>query len=117
MVMTNLGDILKAADADARERAEGQAFCETALAYLRPCGKWVRREDLATATGLKVRELRLAGEYSGGALIFGQNGLKASECATRDELEACAAALDSQARKNKLRAADIRGYLHKGVTR
>jgi hypothetical protein len=112
--MKDLYDILGFADADARERAEGEAMCARLLPDMRMAGTWLTRETLAHMAGVTVRDVRLAGEYSRGAIIFGQRGVRASEQATRDELQACADALDSQAAKMKRRAADVRAYLHAG---
>jgi hypothetical protein len=112
--MKDLYDILGFADAEARAREEGEAMCARLLPDLRMAGGWITREALAVRAGVTVRDVRLAGEYSRGAIIFGQKGVRASEQATRDELQACADALDSQAAKMKRRAADVRGYLHAG---
>lgn len=106
----DLGSLLTAADAEARERAEGEAMAAQILPWLRLAGDWITREDLAKRAGVTIRDVRLAGEWSHGSIIFGQRGLRANEAATEDEREACAAALDSQASKNRRRAADVRGY-------
>jgi hypothetical protein len=110
----DLGSLLDAADLQARERAEGEALAARLLPDLRMAGTWLTRETLAHMAGVTVRDVRLAGEYSHGAIIFGQRGVRAAEQATRDELQACADALDSQAAKMKRRAADVRAYLHSG---
>jgi len=112
--MHDLADILKEADADARDRVEGERLCSEVLPWLKMSGKWITREDLAKQSGLSAREIRQAGEYSRGAIIFGQAGIRSAESATRDELQACADALQSQADKNRRRAADVRAYLHSG---
>jgi hypothetical protein len=112
--MKDLYDLLEEAEEDARAREEGEAMCARLLPDLRMAGGWITREALAVRAGVTVRDVRLAGEYSRGAIIFGQRGVRASEQATRDELQACADALDSQAAKMKRRAADVRHYLHSG---
>lgn len=111
---SDLWDLVREADENAAEREKGEALAARVVGWLEVEGGWRKREVVAAALGISVRDARLAGEYSGGAVVFGPLGMRSSRQATRDELEACARRLDAQAATNKRRAADVRGYLHRG---
>ena len=59
-------------------------------------GGWMTRADLA-AHGLAPRLCRLARQHSGGAIIAGQRGYRATACATVEEIHEAANALRGQA--------------------
>ena len=97
--MTDIADILKAADADAAKRAKGEEMATAMLAWLRLDGGWLTRAQLQERMGLESsRMLSLGREFSGGRIIYGQRGFRASEHATRDELQGCANQVRAQVR-------------------
>ena len=59
-------------------------------------GGWMTRADLA-GHGLAPRLCRLARQHSGGAIIAGQRGYRATACATVEEIHEAANALRGQA--------------------
>ena len=66
------------------------------LDILSASGEWMTRADLA-AHGLSPRLCRLARQHSGGAIIAGQRGYRATSCATLEELHEAATVLRGQA--------------------
>jgi hypothetical protein len=77
------------------KRAQQRRLAARMLRVLNRATGWLTRADLH-AHGLSSRECRAARQHSAGHIIFGQQGYKASRKATLGELDACAAALQSQ---------------------
>ena len=74
----------------------GATCAKQMLAILSERGVWMTRADLA-AHGLAPRLCRLARQHSGGAIIAGQRGYRATSSATVEEIHAAASALRGQA--------------------
>jgi hypothetical protein len=111
-----LGDLLKAADAEAVKRAKGEEMAEHMLAWLRLGGGWLTRADMQAKMGLdSSRLLSLGREFSGGRIIYGQRGFRASENATIDELQACANQVRAQIRAEQAYCASVEQYLRSKV--
>ena len=77
-------------------RDYGNVLAKELLAILSERGVWMTRADLA-AHGLAPRLCRLARQHSGGAIIAGQRGYRATSSATVEEIHAAASALRGQA--------------------
>ena len=113
--MTDIADILKAADADAAKRAKGEEVAERMLSVLIADGGWLTRAQLVERMWqTETREISLGREFSGGRIIYGQRGLKASQCATRDELQGCANQVRAQVRAEQAYCIAVEQYLHRG---
>ena len=113
--MTDLADILKITDADAAKRAKGEEMAGHMLAWLRMDGGWLTRAQLQEKMELESsRLLSLGREFSGGRIIYGQRGFRASETATRDELQACANQVRAQVRAEQAYCIAVEQFLHLG---
>ena len=112
--MKDLSSLLDEVDSEEHNRIRGEALAQAMFPVLRAHGGWMPREDLAKACQVSVREIRLGREHSGGAIIFGQNGLRASETATVEEVQHCVNIYRSQARAMTLQAIRVDQFLHRG---
>ena len=77
-------------------RDYGNVLAKELLDILTAHGGWMTRADLA-AHGLAPRLCRLARQHSGGAIIAGQRGYRATSSATVEEIHVAASALRGQA--------------------
>ncbi|HRV31552.1 MAG TPA: hypothetical protein P5169_07550 [Kiritimatiellia bacterium] len=67
--------------------------------YLYTQGGWRTRRDISAALGWKDHaRIRHAAEATGGAVIFGQRGMRHVRNASKDEFERCLKVLNSQVR-------------------
>lgn len=76
------------------------------LDLLRVNGGWLTRRQLK-ACGYTDRDCRAHRQALAGAVIFGQLGFKATDCATLEEIHACANTLGSQAEEMQRERADL----------
>lgn len=70
------------------------------------------RKVLKTKYNLTDRECRLARQFSGGRILSGQRGYKATEFATLDEIKTAAGALERQARVMMSSASELGSVMH-----
>jgi hypothetical protein len=63
---------------------------------LRMNGGWMYVGEVASSGGIKEREVQLARQFSGGAIIFGQKGIRLYDTATPEEVRRCCASARSQ---------------------
>lgn len=80
-------------------------------------GAWATARNLALATGLDDRELRIIAEHHEGEFITGNGGYKLAALATAEEIAACADRLLSQGKKMIRRAIRIRRAAHERLHR
>lgn len=73
---------------------------------------WQTREQLCKALAWTDRRLRDAAEHSGGAIIFGQQGMRHGFHSSAAEKLACINTLRSQAAKMTARATEIEHQHH-----
>jgi hypothetical protein len=83
--------------------AQGPIIAEEVHQYLVQRGDWATRSHLRQIFNYSPREVRLAGEYSRGRILSGNRGLKAIECATKEDYQETSGRLLAQINNNLAR--------------
>lgn len=94
-----------------RRMANSKAYTVAKLTAAISRGHWYTRAELVRS-GLTEREIRYARQHSQGAIIFGQRGYRLTDDATLDEIHACIATLESQAKEMMDAAVQLRRKAH-----
>jgi hypothetical protein len=81
--------------------------------FLEMTPRWVSADELADALGHNIRVIRFIANQSGGRIISGNYGYKATINASSDEIETCVNRLSHQAEEMHKRSIDILTFVTK----
>jgi len=81
--------------------------------FLEMTPRWVSASDLAYELGHNIRVIRFIANQSGGRIISGNYGYKATINASSDEIETCVNRLSHQAQEMFTRSIDILTFVKK----